>query len=230
MGGRRAAGARPRAGVRCRFRASRACRARTGSGGAGGPAVPTAPAEGGSAGGPSVTWPRRVWRSIQQAAIQQRISVNRRAGARASGRASERAAGGRVEGRAGGGSATARGRTLPVPGVAAGSGRASGPGPRPAHADGSGRAGERASEPERAGGGWEGGRAGGRWERGRARAHAAGSGNFRARAVRAPGAAGQVDRRFQPLRRKEAAQEGSVSPGRGAVGGQYSRRQFSVNR
>jgi hypothetical protein len=39
----------------------------------------------------------------------------------------------------------------------------------------------------------------------------------RARAVRAPGAAGQVGRRFQPLRRKEAAQEGPASPGR--VGG-----------
>ena len=37
----------------------------------------------------------------------------------------------------------------------------------------------------------------------------------RARAVRAPGAAGQVDRRFQPLRQKEAAQEGPASPGRG---------------
>jgi hypothetical protein len=41
----------------------------------------------------------------------------------------------------------------------------------------------------------------------------------RARAVRAPGAAGQVGRRFQPLRRKEAAQEGPASPGRVGGGG-----------
>ena len=50
----------------------------------------------------------------------------------------------------------------------------------------------------------------------------------RARAVRAPGAAGQVDWRFQPLRRKEAAQEGQVSPGRGAFGG--SIQQAAIQR
>ena len=50
-GGSAAAGGRtlPVPGV------ARACRARTGSGGAGGPAIPTAPAEGGSAGGLGVT-------------------------------------------------------------------------------------------------------------------------------------------------------------------------------
>jgi hypothetical protein len=78
-----------------------------------------------------------------------------RAGRRASGRASELAEGGRAEGLSGGGSAAARGRTLPVPGVA------------------------------------------------------------RACRARTGGAAGQVDRRFQPLRQKEAAQEGPASPGRG---------------
>ena len=49
---------------------------------------------------------------------RRQFSVNRRAGGRASRRASEQAAGGRVEGWAGGRSAAARGRTLPVPGVA----------------------------------------------------------------------------------------------------------------
>ena len=83
-----------------------------------------------------------------------------------------------------------------------------------AHVDGSGRAGGRAEERAswRRVGGRKGCRAAGARPRAGARCRFRAS---RARAVRAPGAAGQVDRRFQPLRQKEAAQEGPASPGRG---------------